>query len=176
MALYEPAERRRHLSGQLMMFGVWLCVTVTAAVLHPDPSGHGTHTQLGLPPCPSVLLFNRPCPGCGLTTSFTALIHGQFAFAFHAHPLGPFLYLGMTAWAWLSMYGWIKNWRLDGGGPTFNRIVAGFAVIFFGFGLIRMALDPGYASAPEQRYVAKFMNAVPVATTSNPPPPQRHPR
>src|SRR5438270_12571671 len=98
MALYESAEPRKRLSGQLMFFGVWLAITGFGAYLHPDPSGHGTHTQLGLPPCPSVLLFNRPCPGCGLTTSFTAFIHGDLASAFHAHPLGPLLYVGITAW------------------------------------------------------------------------------
>jgi len=154
MALYEPATKRRELSGQLIMFGVWLFVTVTSLALHPDPSGHGTHTQLGLPPCPSVLLFDRPCPGCGLTTSFAAFVHGQFAFAFHAHPLGPLLYLGITVWAWLAIYGWIKMRRLDGSGPAFNRVIAGFAITFFAFGFIRMALDKGYGGAPEQRFAS----------------------
>ena len=157
MALYEGTDQRRKLSGQLSFFGVWLFVTVVGLSLHPDPSGHGTHTQLGLPPCPSVLLFNRPCPGCGLTTSFTALLHGDIAFAFHAHPFGPFLYLGMTAWAWLCIYGWAKGMRLDGGGLVFNRVVTVFMVCFFGFGIVRMALDPGFSAGPEQRYVSKLL-------------------
>jgi hypothetical protein len=145
-----------------MFVGVWLFTTITALCLHPDPSGHGTHTQLGLPPCPSVLLFNRPCPGCGLTTSFTAFLHGDFAFAFKAHPLGPFMYLGMTAWAGLCLYGWIKGLRLDGGGKTFNRAMSAFLAVFFTFGIARMILDPGYSGAPEQRYVSKL-----VATTGH---------
>ena len=84
MALYDGTDNRTKLSGQLSFFFVWLAITLIAIVLRPDPSGHGTHTQLGLPPCPSVLLFNRPCPGCGLTTSFTAVLHGDFVAAFHA--------------------------------------------------------------------------------------------
>jgi len=156
MALYEGLDNRRKLSGQLMFFGVWLFTTIVGAALHPDPSGHGTHTQLGLPPCPSVILFNRPCPGCGLTTSFTAFIHGDWAFAFHAHPFGPIMYLGMTVCAFLCLYGWIKGLRLDGGGPTFNRVLTVFMVLFFGFGIVRMALDRGFSSGPEQRFAARI--------------------
>lgn len=159
MALYESSDKRKKLFGQLLFFFVWLAITVTAICLHPDPSGHGTHTELGLPPCPSVLLFNRPCPGCGLTTSFTAFIHGDWAFAFKAHPFGPFLYLGMTAWAFLSMYGWMKGLRLDGGGPLFNRAITAFMVCFFGFGIVRMIMEPNYSGAPEQKYVARLASA-----------------
>src|SRR5881394_3155534 len=105
MALYEPAINRKKIAGQLAYFGAWLTVTVIGACLHPSATGHGTHEQLGLPPCPSVLLFDRPCPGCGLTTSFTAFVHGDFGFAFHAHPLGPLMYVALTTWAWLGLYG-----------------------------------------------------------------------
>lgn len=157
MALYEGTDQRKRLSGQLTFFGVWLFVTICGLSLHPDPSGHGTHTQLGLPPCPSVLLFNRPCPGCGLTTSFTAFLHGDLPFALNAHPFGPLLYLGMTAWAVLSMYGWIKGLRLDGGGKTFNTALTIFMVGFFAFGIGRMLLDRGFASSPEERYVSKLL-------------------
>jgi hypothetical protein len=156
MTLYEPTDSRKRLSGQLMLFGMWLFITVVGAVLHPDASGHGTHTQLGLPPCPSVLLFDRPCPGCGLTTSFTAFIHGDFAFAFKAHPFGPFLYLGLTLWAWLGIYGFAKRLRLEGGGPVFNRVVTTFVIMFFAFGIGRMILDPGFRGAPEVHYVTNI--------------------
>jgi hypothetical protein len=164
MALYESVEPRKRLSGQLSFVFVWFITTAIAAWLRPDPSGHGTHTQLGLPPCPSVLLFNRPCPGCGLTTSFSAFVHGNFAFAFHAHPLGPILYMGMTLWAGLCLYGWVKGLRLDGGGPAFNKAVTAFAIVFFAFGIGRMILDPGFSGGPEQRYVSKYIaNAQPPA-------------
>src|SRR5436853_5060306 len=140
MALYEGSEPRRKLSGQLTFFLVWLGITGVAAVLHPDPTGHGTHEQLGLPPCPSVLLFDRPCPGCGLTTSWTALIHGDIGFAFHAHPFGPVLYLFFTATAWLALRGWLRNERFQADGPRFNRVMMVAAIVFFSFGITRMAL------------------------------------
>lgn len=152
--LFEPIPHRKHAAAQLTLFFAWLFITVCGLYLHPDPSGHGTHTQLGLPPCPSALLFNRPCPGCGLTTSFTALLHGQIAFAFHAHPLGPFLYLGLTAWALLGAYGWVRGWQLDGSGKTFNRVIATFAIVFFGFGIIRMAVTPNYSGPAEARFAS----------------------
>lgn len=154
MALYEPIPHRKYASSQLTLFGMWAFITACGSYLHPDPSGHGTHTQLGLPPCPCVLLFHRPCPGCGLTTSFTALIHGNIRFAFHAHPLGPFLYLGITVWAWLGIYGFIKGQRLDGGGKRFNQVVSAFAIIFFAFGIARLILTPNYNGPTEARYVA----------------------
>ena len=68
MVLFDDDWPRKRLSGHVVWFGSWVVITAIAAVLRPDPSHHGTHTQLGLPPCPAVLLFHRPCPGCGLTT------------------------------------------------------------------------------------------------------------
>lgn len=161
MALFEPAQNRRQIFSQLSLFTIWVGMTGVAAWMHPDPSGHGTHTQLGLPPCPSVLIFDRPCPGCGLTTSITALIHGDLAAAFHAHVMGPFLYLGITVWALLGFYGWVKSLRLDGGGKIFDRVVGTFLVVFFTFGILRMATSPPFASGPELRYVRATVNREP---------------
>ncbi len=33
-------------------------------------------------------LTGRPCPGCGLTRSVTAVLHGQWRLAWHLHPFG----------------------------------------------------------------------------------------
>jgi hypothetical protein len=67
-------------------------VLVTAAALSPDPAGHGTHTQLGLPPCGFLLMTGLPCPGCGLTTSFAHMIRLELGGAFAANPLGVLLF------------------------------------------------------------------------------------
>lgn len=56
--------------------------------LKPDPRGHGTHQQLGLPPCTIYFLTGRPCPSCGLTTSVSATLHGDLALAWRANPFG----------------------------------------------------------------------------------------
>jgi len=149
MALLEPGYTRKSLRSQLLWFGFWMAITSIGAVLTPDKSGHGTHQQLHLPPCPSVLLFDRPCPGCGLTTSWTALIHGQFAYAFHAHPLGPPMYLLFTASAFLALYGWIKERRFATDSPQFNRVMTVLVVIFLTFGFTRMALTPHFGTEAE---------------------------
>lgn len=45
-------------------------------------------TQINiLPPCLWKTLFHHPCPGCGLTTAFTKLLHFDFPGAFHSNPL-----------------------------------------------------------------------------------------
>ncbi|OYT71746.1 MAG: hypothetical protein CFK48_04025 [Armatimonadetes bacterium CP1_7O] len=69
------------LLGVLVMFGVGWYLT-------PNPEGHGTHRQLGLPPCTIYFLTGRPCPSCGLTTSVSAILHGQFGLAWRANPIG----------------------------------------------------------------------------------------
>lgn len=139
MTLYRPEPSARRRSGQLLWFGAWAIITAIGIYLHPDHLGHGTHQQLGLPPCPSVLFLDRPCPGCGLTTSWSALLHGDFALAFRAHPFGPIVYFFFTLGAWLAFYGWRTKQLLLTETDKFTRyFLVGFA-IFFGFGLYRMS-------------------------------------
>ena len=57
-------------------------------VLTPNPSGVGTHEQLGLPPCMFLKLTGIPCPSCGLTTSVAYAAHLQFGASFMAQPFG----------------------------------------------------------------------------------------
>ena len=87
----ELRELARH---ELPLFLFLTAVVVCSLYLKPSPDLYGTHTQLGLPPCPMMAIFHVRCPGCGLTTSFSATAHGKFAMAFRAHPAGPFLWLG----------------------------------------------------------------------------------
>lgn len=63
----------------------------TAAWLRPDPSGLGTHRQLGLSACSAKTLFGVPCPSCGLTTSLSHVMHGQLADAWRVQPVGVFI-------------------------------------------------------------------------------------
>jgi hypothetical protein len=60
---------------------VSLALLATARSLVPSPLGHGTHQQLGLPPCTVVLLWNTPCPACGMTTSWALATRGDFVAA-----------------------------------------------------------------------------------------------
>lgn len=79
-----------------------LCPLALAAVLRPDPLGHGTHQQLGLPPCTFVVLFGRRCPSCGMTTSWSHLVRGEVAGAAKANAGGALLGLvALAAEPWL---------------------------------------------------------------------------
>jgi hypothetical protein len=150
MALLEPVQTRRAVGGQLIFFLLWLAVTGVAIYLTPSTQGHGTHQQLGLPPCPSVLIFDRPCPGCGLTTSWTAMVHGQVGLAFRAHSLGPVTYGLFTASAFVAAFGFLSRRRIVTEGRILNWAIGIFAVGFLAFGVLRMLTTPGYASAHER--------------------------
>jgi Protein of unknown function (DUF2752) len=65
-----------------------LATLLTARLLTPAASGHGTHVALGLPPCGFLLWSGLPCPACGLTTAFAQLAHGQLMLSLAANPLG----------------------------------------------------------------------------------------
>jgi hypothetical protein len=136
---FEGVLHRRFLLGQVLWFLFWLTVTVVAALVPPDAGGHGTHQRLGLPPCAMPLLFHRLCPGCGLTTSFSALLHGDFALAWRAHLFGPLLYALFTATAIISAIAYAKKrrWNLNS-----ERFVWGLGLIvcaYVGYGFWRMA-------------------------------------
>lgn len=69
-------------------------VLATAASLRPDPAGHGTHTQLGLPACSFLRLTGERCPTCGMTTAFAWMVRGRFDQAWGANPSGALLAAG----------------------------------------------------------------------------------
>ena len=81
-----------------------LAVLCIAASLHPDPAGHGTHEQLGLPPCAFLAAAGYPCPTCGMTTAFSHAAHLHLVTAFRTHPFGAALALGTAAAFWASLH------------------------------------------------------------------------
>jgi hypothetical protein len=74
-----------------------------ASWLTPAASGHGTHGQLGLPPCGWVLAMGRPCPSCGMTTAFAHAADGELARAAWAQPAGMLLALLAAVVAWAAV-------------------------------------------------------------------------
>ena len=95
------------------ILGACVSVLTTAAAITPDPSGHGTHTQLGLPPCGFLLLTGYPCPGCGLTTAFAYGVRGPWLLAASANPLGLVLFLVVCLCIPLAAYAALRDWSLD---------------------------------------------------------------
>ncbi len=65
-----------------------LAVLVVALRLEPDPRGHGTHEQIGLGPCAFLATTGRPCPSCGMTTSFAWFVRGRPDRSWGANPAG----------------------------------------------------------------------------------------
>lgn len=116
-------------------------VLAAAYVVEPSEKGHGTHTQLGLPPCPCLAVTGRPCPACGLTTCFALCARGQLATAFTVHPVGPLLFIGMLILA--SIYGlaWVR--RQDVFYTKLgSRVIAAVLIVFVAFGLVRFFFMP----------------------------------
>ena len=81
-----------------------LAVLVTAAWLSPDPSGLGTHRQLGLAPCGLLVNTGIPCPTCGMTTSFTNLVHGRVLASLRGQPAGTILCALTAVGFWVALY------------------------------------------------------------------------
>lgn len=88
-------------------------VLVIAAFLEPDVRGHGTHVQLGLPPCGFLSLTGAPCPGCGLTTAFAHAIRGDFALAASANPFGLLLFFVVCASVPLGVFAGARRWPMS---------------------------------------------------------------
>jgi len=55
------------------------------------PLRMGTHEQLGFPPCNFVILTGKPCPSCGMTTSFALFVRGDLVNSKQANPVGMLL-------------------------------------------------------------------------------------
>lgn len=82
--------------------GVFAC----ALWINPyDAHGHArtirTHTQLGLPPCSAEVLLGKPCPACGMTTSFALLSRGDLEHSLAANWVGT-----LIAVVWLLLIPW----------------------------------------------------------------------
>jgi hypothetical protein len=116
-----------------MMVGVGL-------YLSPDPAGHGTHQQLGLPPCTIHFLTGRPCPSCGLTTSVSAIVHGQFALAWRANPIGFLIVAGAIAVTCNSLMAlvWGRSVRLES--TRFTLLLLALLGIWLLHGAVRFFL------------------------------------
>jgi hypothetical protein len=56
-----------------------------------SPKRMATHTGMGLPPCTFYDKTGLPCPSCGMTTSFSLLMHGDVVNSLCANAVGTLL-------------------------------------------------------------------------------------
>src|SRR5579859_2102422 len=102
----------RWVRGMLVVVAVGLIgVFAIAARLRPygpdgTPLRMETHRQMGLPPCTFYSWTGGyPCPSCGMTTSFSLLMHGDVANSLKANAVGTLLalfWLGLIPWCLIS--------------------------------------------------------------------------
>lgn len=85
---------------------------VVASRLSPDPAGHGTHRQLGLPECGWVVAYGKPCPTCGMTTAFTHAASGRLDRAAVAQPAGTVLAVLAAGVFWVGAHTAVTGSRL----------------------------------------------------------------
>jgi hypothetical protein len=118
-----PSGVARRGSAHWVLLGIaaggWAALALGRFHLVPDPSGVGTHEQLGLPPCLPMRLFGIPCPGCGLTTSVTWLARGAPLESLAAQPLG--FAIGLAALGGLPWALW-RHVRGRDQGQDWNRL------------------------------------------------------
>ncbi len=105
--------------GSLFSRGIFLALALVptsvfyvALQLTPNPRGHSTHTQLGLPPCGFLELTGVACPGCGLTTSFSHLVRFDVVAAAYANPFGIPLFIFSAMCVPLSIVAMVKGWSV----------------------------------------------------------------
>lgn len=89
----KSGRRSLRVALYLLFSLIGISVVVLAYSLEPDPAGHGTHTQLGIPACGFFTVTGYPCPSCGLTTSFSHMARGNLSDGIATQPFGAFLFL-----------------------------------------------------------------------------------
>jgi hypothetical protein len=76
----------------LVLLVVGAAFAVSAYVKPYDDEGQpyllGTHRDVGLPTCSFLLATRKPCPSCGLTTSFALLVRGDVKASWAANWVG----------------------------------------------------------------------------------------
>lgn len=109
--VFPVPDRRGRPAGRglrvvLVLFGLFLAGGFSlAAAVKPDVRGFGTHQQFGLPPCSFRSALGIPCPSCGMTTSFSSFVRGQFQSSIDANLAGFLLAgacLALIPWCWFS--------------------------------------------------------------------------
>jgi hypothetical protein len=101
--------------------------------LTPSATGTGTHTLLGLAPCGMLLATGKPCPTCGVTTSFALAAHGRFGDSLVNQPFGLALFI-------LAVAGLLVSVTTAAAGRSWYPLVTRWSVPSFIMALIILGL------------------------------------
>jgi len=141
-----PATRRL---GALGVAAASAAPLAVGAILTPDPSGVGTHEQLGLPACGWIAGLGIPCPSCGMTTAFAFAARGELADAFAAQPAGALLAMlaaMVTVVAlWTALTGsrsWEMLWSGVGRRAFWSAVVVALLAWVYKIAVLRLAEAP----------------------------------
>ncbi|HEY0550564.1 MAG TPA: DUF2752 domain-containing protein [Verrucomicrobiae bacterium] len=89
--------------------------------------------------------FHIPCPGCGLTRSFSCAVRGKFYESWLLHPFGPFILALFFAVAMVSLLPEKKRTQLAAGmerhAHFFRTLSVVFVTAFCAYGLLRALLQ-----------------------------------
>jgi len=115
---------------------LFVCLTIIGfALILTPPTKEMPRVMLGPLPLPEVCTFHNltdlPCPGCGLTRSIVAIVHGRIKSSFNYHCLGI-----ITLFYMILQIGYrssmvllpVKNRLLIRSGKILNK-----GIIFLGF-------------------------------------------
>jgi hypothetical protein len=92
-----PLSIHRYVRATLVLMGLGLVAVFGVAIWLDPYDEYGvarsmeTHRQLGLPECTFKTLTQKPCPSCGMTTSFALFIRGDIWPSLKANCVGTFL-------------------------------------------------------------------------------------
>ena len=144
-----PGQREDAPLGPLgrVLLGFWsVLLLVGFAIawdLEPDPRGFGTHERLGLPPCSFRMLVGKPCPSCGMTTSFSHFVRGRFTASAEANFAGFCLAVVCAAqvpWAWISIRTG-RWWRIARPDAVLFWLILGLTALCLAEWIVRLLLS-----------------------------------
>lgn len=131
--VYRLYPERSSVARTVALIAFLACVALIGVAfrLTPDPSGTGSHEQLGFPPCTMLTLTGYPCPTCGMSTAFAHAVRGELLSAFQAQPAGLALAVATIAAAGIALSVMItgKVWAVNWYRVSPTRVVLGIMLL-----------------------------------------------
>jgi len=122
--------------GKYCVIAAWLGLFL--AIITPP---HGTSFSI----CWFKNCTGLPCPGCGLTRSFSCALRGMFVESWQYHPMGLLILTMLLAIAFASVLPARLRERLsnymESRAYAFNLLYLAFVVAFLAFGVSRAMLN-----------------------------------